>query len=151
MRHIDNGPRVPGFTTASDVVASTFCLMEVAEQELKGRDKPGLFMLLVPPTSMRGKDERVYRHHCRELITRFSTNQDPQLATKAEVLVALSDASLEAPPDAQHAALMDALFTEVMGRRVNFEVPIPEPWKGSNEELLAHLRSVLRVKGRKSP
>lgn len=138
-------------------VVKTIEFIEVAEEELAraGLSKRcGAFRLLLPPRAMTLLAERVYRHHCRELIGRIKTKKpheiragELELATEAEVLTNMMSASLIAPPNQQWAALHELLFVRVMGVSVDGE-PTREPWPKASEELLGELRKRCRSSGR---
>ena len=136
----------------SQLVSGTFRRMEIVEEEI-ARAKLDratghrAFGILVPPVSLRNKDDRLYRAHARELIERTASGESAVLATKAEVLAALSELSLTAPPNQQHAALMETLFAEVMGKKIDGE-PIREPFEGASGELFEQLRRRFRTDGR---
>jgi hypothetical protein len=98
--------------------------------------------------SLLGLDDRVYRHHCRELIGRAKRGADTRPATDAEVMAALSAMSLRAPLGSTAASLYEELFRRVMGRRVAGPSP-REPWTGAKRELLDQMRRRLATEGRK--
>lgn len=131
-------------------ISSVFDLMGIAEEEIERAMKRtrvqlkrdaihGAFVFLAPTPGMTTLDERVYRSHARELIARCAAAEKLDAGTKAEVMIALSQMSLVAPPSAQYAALYERLFAEVMGQAVPGEA-VREPWPGAADELLADLR-----------
>lgn len=130
-------------------IERTFRAMDIAEQELKrGRDRPGLFALLLPPTGMMSLADDVYRSHCRELIAR---KRDFDLATDAELLVALVETSQLAPLNQSGMATYGVLATRVLGESVRDILGTDwpkEPWSGSTDELLSEMRRRARVPAR---
>lgn len=136
--------------TLPAAVTELFCLMEIAEEEieraiartrseLKRQAIHNAFTFLAPIPGMSTLDERVYRHHAKELIERCAKGMKLTDGTKAEVMILLSKLSLVAPPSAHYAALYERLFAEIFGMSVPGEA-VREPWPGASEELLAHLR-----------
>lgn len=90
-------------------LAPFFRLMEIAEEEIEAAQKRyhepvgkgdgpiwGAFMLL-QPSHPQMKAESLYRAHCRELLDRVGLGEDTRPATGAELIFALSEASLQAP------------------------------------------------------
>lgn len=130
------------------VVLRVFDLIEIAEQEIRcfkqayrnrARALEHSFGLLMPPDGFTLLDPRVYRHHARELLQRVVDRGDVNAATEAEVMLALSTASLQAPLDATHSALYEMLFCNVMGKRLDGE-PAREAWKGAADEAFVAIR-----------
>ncbi len=134
-------------------VSGTFRRMGIAEEEI-ARAKlsralgQAAFGVLCPPPLLRNKDDEVYRAHARELIARVRNGVSTEPATRAEVLAALSELTLVAPPDQQHAALMEGLFGEVMGKSLDGSA-IHEPFPEASNELLAQMQHQFRTDGRK--
>lgn len=130
--------------------ARTFELLAIAERELRGVPKSignAVFGALAPPPGMSRLSDEVYRAHARELVERAQRGASLEIGTDAELLMALSEASLRAPPDAGHAAAFERLFERVMGRRVDGE-PTRESWPGEIDQILSALRARVRVAGR---
>ena len=71
------------------------------------------FRSLQRPTALARKADVVYRAHCAELLDRVATGDDLDVATRAEVMVALSDMTFKSRliPDAEHLYLR--LFLEL--------------------------------------
>jgi hypothetical protein len=145
------------------VVRGTFELMEVAEEEIKAGQrrhprKAALinecFKQLCPPARFTELDEKLYRHHARELIERvaWTAGGDPaeqvpvRFATKAEILVCLMEQSLKAPLARQYAGLYEWLFVQVMGCTPPGE-PVREPWSGATTALFVQLRERCNRRG----
>lgn len=135
--------------------------LETAEREIaRAQRKYGLelvhgFKVLCPSPVLRGKAPRVYRSHCRELLRRVARGQDTRPPTRAELLCAVSDASLVAPFNQAGAAAYEYLSRRVMGptayKKVLGDVPpAREPWPGAIGELLRPLRKKLMVPDRKT-
>lgn len=95
--------------------------------------------------------DRVFRAHVEELLQRVVDRASLEEATRAEVLMLLSEGSLIAPLGPQRAALFVALFEEVWGEAppLGGEVVINEPWKGASNELLDELRRKFRARSRR--
>lgn len=92
-------------------LTSVFDLMGIAEEEIEAAQKRfgepvgkgdgpiwNSFTLLMP-THPDMKAESLYRAHCRELLDRVGRGEDTRPATHAEMIFALSEASLRAPLD----------------------------------------------------
>ena len=71
------------------------------------------FMLLRPVVQM--PNEQVYRSHCRELLERVAGGKDTRPATDAEMLMTLSEFSLNRDLNGSGVGLMIRLFNRVMG------------------------------------
>ena len=126
-----------------------FALMEIAEEELRGRDRPGLFMLLTPGVLVKLHPE-LYRGHVRELLARVEAGQDTRPGTKAEVLAYLSMASLKAPLNSTGEALMASLWSELFpGQLEGLLVPSRDEELIQEEYALASRKA--RVESRKLP
>ena len=100
-----------------------FRCMEIAEEEIaaaKCRSPLLSFQLeatfrgLCPTEPLRGLDEAVYRHHCRELLDRVVAGEDLLQGTAGECLGLLSRASLDAPPTRAAELLYWKLFEQVL-------------------------------------
>lgn len=147
------GDKVKMLEFLPSVLTNTFRSMEIAEQEInkaKGRwprKKDALhksFRLLMPgPLS--GVREEVYRHHCQEILERVVKDEDTTLATKAEMMVAISEFTLKIPINSTMAALYERLFLEVIPRAKLEGEPTREPYKGAAEEMLQQMRKRGRV------
>lgn len=125
----------PGFVRAFH---RTMTLREIAESEVDSagvRDDvlphlaPGPFLDLVPD---------LYRDHVREVCRRKGTRVTLDVATEAEVLVGLMEASLVAPLREDGALLYDRIFFRIFGKRFGEEPR--EQWKGQLAELLSEAR-----------
>lgn len=109
-----------------------FDLMEVAEEEIEAAQKRfhepvgegdgpiwNSFGLLVP-SHPEMVHESLYRVHCRELLDRVGRGEDTRPATSAEMIFALSEASLQAPLTSAAAGLYLKLgmkcFPDVMSK-----------------------------------
>lgn len=121
--------------------------MPTAEQVLRRYgDPPGLFRMLQPTPVLRGRPRRVLRAHYVELCCRFRDGRDLRPGTTAEVLCALSDASLVAPLNSTGAALAVRLAKTVIRFR---EVAGRGSYPGELRELLRECRMKTSQKWRK--
>lgn len=124
------------------------------EYEEAGRAE-GMWSVLFPPPSMQGVVEEVYRSHCRELIERHRRGESLEPGTRAEMLLALSEASLRAPFNSTGLSAYALLARRVLVNKegkciVEEDVRgLPrEPYEGAVNELLAGLQQRLAVRGR---
>lgn len=130
-----------------------FDLIEIAEEEIasayprkngKPTDPPGLFMALCPSEVFRDKSDSVFRHHVRELIARSRTKRpDYSIATEAEVLLGMLEASKVAPLTTQGMVIVDRLFPKITGRE--FGVHTAEQWPGQYDEALSEARRKVKT------
>ena len=136
-------------------VSKTFDLIGIAEDEIRraggqrngsevARRVWGTFKSLYPG-KLSKLDDRVYRHHCRELIGRSRRGESLRPGTEAEVLLMLSETSLRSPLNRQGIALYEVLFLAVFGSLPDNAKPTPEPWPGATKELLTIARMKLKV------
>jgi hypothetical protein len=137
-------------TRMMERAGSLFHLMAIAETEILAAKKrhpsaaPRLhaaFAICAPPGALRPLAEQVYRAHVRELLERVAAGQDTRPGTDAEVLAAMSQGSLVAPPTELWAHLMERLFNAIMGPHtflVDASMP-REPHPGAADELRAEL------------
>ena len=130
--------------SACEAVRFTFECMAVAETVLaETGEQRATFALLQPTRPLLGKALSTYRAHCCELIERVQRGEDTRPATDAEVLCALLDGSLVAPPTAALAGLAEELFSRVFGELpagVDAATTPREAWPGERAESLAELR-----------
>ena len=143
-------------------VRRTFEFMEIAEEEIAKAEKRytrdkvtracihDVFGHAQPGQLLRYSDV-LYRAHVRELCFRAEhstfdkAKADMAPATKAEIVAALSEGSLLAPLDQQHAALYEELFCEIFGKYVGKgDERTREPWPGASAELLHTMRQKFR-------
>ncbi|WP_433332501.1 hypothetical protein [Spirillospora sp. CA-294931] len=112
-------------------LAPLFKVMKIAEEEIEAAQKrhhepvgegDGPIwnsFLLLQPTHPRMQTESLYRAHCRELLDRRGKGEDTRSATGAEMIFALSQASLAAPLTSGAAGLYLKLgqecFPEIIG------------------------------------
>lgn len=103
-------------------VGRTFELMEVAERAIlsakattpkRAHARLDRAFGLLFPGQLARYDTRLYAAHARELLRRVVAGADLRPATDAELLHALSTASLVAPPGSAHARLMAQVFFRV--------------------------------------
>lgn len=106
--------------------------------------------LLSPPPGFATLHCDVYRSHVRELCARYVGGERLDLATDAELLVSLSEASLRAPLRRGPDGLFHQLFLRVMGPEAyesaceGAEPPVPQ-WPGELEEVAAEARRRLHT------
>ena len=72
------------------------------------------FSLLRPSKLLHEAPEAVYRAHCAELLERVIKSLDITLGTKAEIMMALSKASLRSPLTHTASVLYARLFREIL-------------------------------------
>lgn len=137
----------PAGAGVASEISRTFDLMEIAERELKGNDRPGLFLALCPTGAIKRMSDEVYRSHARELIKRAKAKQKLAPATDAECLAALSETSLKAPLTQSAAACAEWLFARVLPGHGLGKGP-SETWSGQVEEDVAVMRKKLAVADR---
>lgn len=139
-----------GIDDVLDATARVFESIEIAEQETrKAQDAwperkdllHGAFMLLKPPDAFSGKDSRLYRHHCAELLGRVAKKTSITPNTKAEIMLILSELSLVTPIGHDYAVLYGELFGEIMGQNiVGRDMVGTETYQGATAEILDELR-----------
>ncbi len=104
---------------AGRAIADAFRRMSIAEEEIcaaKARHRRSAgrlhtaFRYLCPPAALMGLDDRIYRAYCREILDRVAARENLKLGTAAEVIAALSRASLTAPPSRVELLLYSELF-----------------------------------------
>lgn len=103
------------------------------------------FPVLRPRRMFFGKDKKVYCHHCKELIRRVLRGESLEPATGAEVMLALSAMSLEAPLRQDPAALYSQLFQRMFGD-LDLKYDVQETYPGACDELLSEMRRKLRTR-----
>ena len=108
------------------------------------------FLKLRPPRLFFGKDVRVYRHHCRELLGRVLSKflLPLNLGTDAEVMLALSETLLAAPLQQDAAALYSRLYQKIFGD-LDLRYDIAESYQGAADELLSTMRTKVSARWRK--
>ena len=115
----------PDFENANRKVLAALDLIPIAEEQIEEycerfpEQKKYIwpsFKILRATDLFLGKEERIYRHHCKELLIRIVAGSTTELGTKAEVMLALSEMSLKAPLNQDYAALYFNLFDKIMGK-----------------------------------
>lgn len=109
------------------------------------------FPLLMPGAlGESGYDDALYRHHCREILQRVLRKKDTRPGTEAECLVALSEASLKAPLERDHALVAFRIAASIFPRQANtfFDPKQKESYAGACAEILLRLRKGLAKKDR---
>ena len=150
---MENFRRIGAPKALASTAARVFELVKVAEEELEAAKKrhPGKApevhraFRLIEPGGLLWLDDEVFRAHARELIQRVVDGKDTRLGTRAEVIAALSEASLRAPLPRDETELMAKIATRIFpekkkefGYRKNHE-----SYKGSTDELLRKFRKQL--------
>lgn len=134
------------------LVADVFRRIEEAERLIRARfpvgEPVGLFKLLVPPAEFQGRPFELYAALARELVDRVADDKALDLATEAEVLLALSAQSLKAPLNRDGHLVMETLFARIFPGRVD-AAPPPQSYPGHLEELLREMRRRLVVRERR--
>ena len=130
-------------------LAMTFHLILIAEEEiaaaiLKAPDSAealnGSFLRLQPSRIISGLSDELYRAYCRELLVRVVDGEPLDMATKAEMLVALSTTSLRAPLTRNALALYEILFIEIFGALPASKNPLTSPdYPGAEQEVLVDI------------
>jgi hypothetical protein len=98
-----------GHSPEAALVEATFSHIGIAEEVLDG-DRSIRLTLMMTTDPLRGFSDGLFRAHCIELKERALAGEDTRPGTYAEVLGALSTASLKSPltPDGLH--LMELCF-----------------------------------------
>ena len=134
-------------------IADAFRLILIAEEEItaailkspmSAEALNGAFRCLQPSHIFRGLHEKLYRAYCRELLERVIDGTSLDIATKAEVLVALSRTSLRAPLNRNALVLYEKLFAEVFGDEyLNYVMdgypPAQSDYPGSEQEVFVDI------------
>ena len=135
--------------------------MEIAEDEITEAQSRhpehservwGAFKLLCAP-QLSGYPDVIYRAHCVEILDRVANDIDTRLGTKAEVMIACSQASLAHPPSPVVSFLYAHLFSEIFPGKADYEVDLvqdmlaPNAWVSLDDirELLSDLVHKTRV------
>jgi len=104
-------------------VRNAFDLMEIAEEEIasykeKFPDKEdelhGSFMKVVPPDGMEKLTDKVYRHHCQQILNWVAHDRKVG-TTDAQVIMALSAMTVQFPVRREFAAAYAILFERIFG------------------------------------
>ena len=134
-------------------IAVTLHLILIAEEEiaaamLKAPESAealnGSFLCLQPSHIIRGLSDELYRAYCKELLERVVDGVPLDIATKAEVLVALSATSLRAPLNRNALALYEKLFGEIFGEQyfndvMDGDYPAQPDYPGAEQEVLVDI------------
>jgi len=149
-------------TEFSNLLSHTLMCFDIAEKEIENyqleypRHSGELFdafRFLMPSPLFRKISKRVFRNHCRELLERIVLGKSTKLATKAEVLLSLSESSLDAPLRQNYAYLYYRLFKHIFGKKRTENMGIKkvgqELYKGEYKKLFKELQKKLRQDWRK--
>lgn len=108
--------------SCANAIAYTFRRMDIAEDEIREAKTyyPELaqridraFRHLCPTPPLANVGDTLYRHHCSEIIDRIIHRCDVKPGTRAEIIGALSGASLKSPLDRTACLLYEKLFAEL--------------------------------------
>ncbi len=138
-------------------VVSTLELMDIAEQEIADFQKcypeykDEIWNAFSHLCWHFGSDvnEKIYRHHARELLQRIVDGKDLNPGTKAEILNLILDCSISQPLQIRVTALAEQIFKEIFGNVFDSVEQAPfisEPWENSSLEILSELRQKLSRK-----
>lgn len=140
------------------VIVSAFEHMRIAEEEIKSakqrypqkaQELHASFRLLCPPESFTKYPPDLYRAHAKELLQRIARSKDITLATRAELCIVLSEASLLAPLENDYACLYSQSFRVIFPRKYRqlFKMWLPRPsFKGAVKELQRKLQRKFQCK-----
>ena len=135
-----------------EVIRRAFELIAVTEELLDAWPVQSTWVqrqVFDPPVSMHGMP-KVYRYHLRELMDRVVAGISLEPATKAEVMLILSDTSLTAMLNRNGDHLYCRLFQECFGSLPpNTAKPLPELHEGAADEMLVQMQKKYRKEGRK--
>jgi hypothetical protein len=141
-------------------IARAFHLMGIAEEEIAAAKKASrskaelidkAFLALRPEGGFGNAPDALYRCHCREILARIVAEVAIQPGTKAEVLWAMFQLSLLAPPTEGFSALMERLFSSCLpaeAKRLGGEGFFKEAYDGQCDELHAKFQRKLLVSNR---
>ncbi len=141
-------------------VSRALGLTRVAEEEIAAAMRKGRrgrvrvwnsFGLLCPTANMVDLDDAVYRHHVRELLDRVAREEDTRPGTRAEVLCAISGATLASRLDRDVELLALTIADEVFPGRDLVGDYGKSSHPGALEEKLAWVRRQCAVEGRVMP
>lgn len=131
-------------------IGRLFDLMKIAEEEIlaakracprKAKTIDTAFRY-AQPFALVGYGDELYRAHVREIISRLKMGEPLSPGTDAEVLVAFSLASLQAPLASEFAHAMSTVFARCFpGSRL--ESAGSEAWPGRSREIVEELRRKL--------
>jgi hypothetical protein len=138
---------------AMPVIARAFNDMGIAEAvreefEIEVRTPLDCWLACIRPPELVGRPDWLYEAHCRELFARGFEGKSLDDGTLAEILVACSEASMNAPFNALGHWLCWRAMSEVSPERAGQLWPEgqrpSEKYPGEGEEALAELRRKLR-------
>jgi hypothetical protein len=135
------------FQRAFEMIA----LAESVIDEFKGQDLRvnGLFKALQPyHDSFSSVDDKIFVHHCRELVKRFLKGNSLEPGTSAEVMLTLSNTSLIAPLNSDASIAYARIFDSIFGTK-NEKLWGSESYKGAIAELIEESKMKLKRKERR--
>lgn len=134
-------------------IAGIFEHMKIAERVIarKQKEHPSkvaiisdAFKYLAGNEHFTGKASRLYEAHCEEIIERVITGLNLSPGTDAEIASVLSELSLQAPLNSDHAYVYQTMFKKVFGEVFTEDVPlISESYSGRSKEIVSRLRKKL--------
>lgn len=130
-------------------IANTFALMAIAEEEIevaKVGKASDLFLALCPGEQFVGLAPQAYRHHARELCSRYRLGEELKSGTMSEVLIEVLAMATVHPLSGGHARLAEFCFEQVFGKLPDKGDFGRESWPGETQELLLEWRKKLSKK-----
>jgi hypothetical protein len=145
-------------------IGELFAMMEIAEDEIakakrrhpKYADAIHNAFQYMCPQNIAGWGGAIntdlYRHHCRQICDRIATGEDINLATDAELLLAMKDVSLAAPINNEGKYIYFKLFAGVFPSIAKDIVPADISFLERNctmaDQTIADMRRKLKSKNR---
>jgi hypothetical protein len=126
---------------AEDVVTDKKC-----DQPLAAAQITDSFKYLMPSAALlQVKSDKLYRHHCDELIDRIVDGGDPDFPTRAELCSYFCYVSLKAPLNNDWAFVYWTLFKEIYPDADIDGEHLHESWPGRSREILSDATKRLTV------
>lgn len=137
-------------------IAEKFIEDTIRQQPHRASDIWDTFKLLQPSTKMMKMHMKLYDSHIRELMQRILNGEDLKPATRAEILIAMSDVASVIPIHNCGAYLFSRLFKQIFGAKhptvtAIDSVKLNEPYAGAADEMESELRHKLRDDNRHQP
>lgn len=146
----------PGLATA---LLELFEFTDIAEEVIKEMQEKypdkhkeiwNSFRHLLPSATLRGVPRPLlYRKHCEEIISRIVNGGNPNPGTRAEMLAALHQTSLQAPLNNDHAYVYQHLFKIVFPNKyvkLGLEVvDFYESYPGRANEIMSAMQRKLTI------
>lgn len=132
-------------------IKRAFRFMSIAEEEIaraakrwRGGDFRSAFGMLYP-RALLAYGEALYRAHCKEMLDRIARRERVEPGTLAECCVALSEATLRAPPNQDLALAYEKAFRACFPKAEIAGEPPREHLPGEADAILAKLREKLAI------